>query len=47
MNTFTVLKPEQDLNTIFITQDEQTAVEAFEGSTVLYRLLKDKSQLRH
>ncbi|EHR6475107.1 hypothetical protein KUK78_004787 [Vibrio parahaemolyticus] len=34
MNTFTVLKPEQDLNTIFITQDEQTAVEAFEGSTV-------------
>ncbi|NMV20826.1 hypothetical protein HKB23_00250, partial [Vibrio parahaemolyticus] len=35
MNThFTVLKPEQDLNTIFITQDEDTAKRVFNNSTV-------------
>ncbi|EOX4835617.1 hypothetical protein ACG9VX_000530 [Vibrio alginolyticus] len=32
--SFTVLTPVESYDTIFITQDEQTAVEAFEGSTV-------------
>ncbi|EJT1897486.1 hypothetical protein QTO01_20040 [Vibrio mytili] len=34
METFYVLKPQQDLNTIFITQDEDTAERVFDNSTV-------------
>lgn len=34
METFYVLKPQQDLNTIFITQDEDTAERVFDNSTI-------------
>ncbi|EME9800773.1 hypothetical protein AB6E05_01225 [Vibrio alginolyticus] len=34
METFYVLKPQQDLNTIFITQDEDTAKQVFDNSTI-------------
>ncbi|EPP6379629.1 hypothetical protein ACUNB6_000950 [Vibrio alginolyticus] len=34
MKTFYVLKPQQDLNTIFITQDEDTAKQVFDNSTI-------------
>ncbi|EHI5143953.1 hypothetical protein QNE83_002684 [Vibrio alginolyticus] len=34
MKTFYVLKPQQDLNTIFITQDEDSAERVFDNSTI-------------